>query len=378
MQQPAARSPFIVGRPVRADEPIFGRAAAFQFIVGELTKFSSVNIVGERRMGKTSLLNHLKQYVPESAEPLVLARLDLQDEISNASRFYGSALRELLNNVPNQQRLEGHELARFRERLNRKPEAEYDEFRYILRQLRHGEGLRVRPVLVLDEFERLLEPATPDAFPFPSFFNGLRAHITDELLAMVVASRRSLATYFSDPSRPNSLTSTFPNYLTPFTLQALERDAADGLLLQQNFLTLSEAAEAWHWAGGHPCHLQVAGQAYYQGKIAGHDLPWIRARRQELKDQSCMALNQPIVVQTPPSAEQAQTAASLSLLHGLGMVLWTFPLKIGRVAQALGAKIDDLAAWLIGVGLIILVVLVVLGAATGGDVLDMLKKGLGL
>ena len=55
----ASGSPFVVGRPLRASEPIFGRQAAFRFVAGELAKFSSANIVGERRMGKTSLLNHL-------------------------------------------------------------------------------------------------------------------------------------------------------------------------------------------------------------------------------------------------------------------------------------------------------------------------------
>ena len=70
----APGSPFVVGRPLRASEPIFGREAAFDFIRDALARFSSVNIVGERRMGKTSLLHHLtgqpKRYLrPQPDQP---------------------------------------------------------------------------------------------------------------------------------------------------------------------------------------------------------------------------------------------------------------------------------------------------------------------
>lgn len=84
-------SPFVVGRPLRADEPIFGRAEAFQFIRAQLEHYSSVNIVGERRLGKTSLLNHLlgdqQAYVPPlTLRPLRLAHVDLQGDVTDAGR----------------------------------------------------------------------------------------------------------------------------------------------------------------------------------------------------------------------------------------------------------------------------------------------------
>ena len=90
-------------------------------------------------------------------------------------------------------------------------------------------GSCVRPVIVLDEFERLLEVK---GFPFPDFYNGLRALITEGRLAMVVASRRPLIDYFTDPSRSGSMTSTFPSYFVPYELELLDEAAADALLLQ--------------------------------------------------------------------------------------------------------------------------------------------------
>lgn len=285
---PAGGSPFVVGRPLRASEPIFGRAAAFRFTGSELAKFSSVNIVGERRMGKTSLLHHLlghpERHLPTQADapPLVLAHVDLQGDVGDAPGFYGKALRALCDALP------PGAFDALRGRLHARPTATYTEFEGALKRMRDADAVCVRPVLVVDEFERLLAPTARAGFPFPDFFDGLRALITAELLAMVVASRRTLAETFRE--LPGALTSTFPSYFTPFTLDALDAEAADALLLQPGdpTLTLEAARYARQWAGGHPCHLQAAGQAWYEAQTNGHDRAWARARFDALRAQSCM------------------------------------------------------------------------------------------
>jgi hypothetical protein len=99
-------SPFVIGRPLRADEPIFGRDEVFRFVGQQLARFSSVNVVGERRMGKSSLLNHLlghpEKYFSRSPDepPLLLARVDMQAGISDARQFYRGALVEWLKELP--------------------------------------------------------------------------------------------------------------------------------------------------------------------------------------------------------------------------------------------------------------------------------------
>ena len=171
---------------MRADEPIFGREDAFHFIAQQLVQFSSINIVGERRMGKSSLINHLSGNqdkpisVPADRPPLVLAHVDLQAQVVNEARFYGTALRELLDHLPASRSTEARSLQELRERLHVRPEATYDEFDNTLKQLRDERGVCVRPVVVVDEFEQLLEPALRSGFPFPQFYNGLRALITAE------------------------------------------------------------------------------------------------------------------------------------------------------------------------------------------------------
>jgi hypothetical protein len=373
----ASGSPFVVGRPLRASEPIFGRQAAFRFIAGQLAKFSSVNVIGERRMGRTSLLNHLvgrrdEYLIPQPDQPpLVLACVDLQAGVSTAVRFYGLALRTLLDHLPPSQDAEARRFQDWRERLYARPEAGYDEFERVLKHLRDSFGVCVRPVLIVDEFEHLLAPEVKEGFPFPDFFNGVRALIGAELLAMVITSRRSLADYFRDPIQPDTLTSTFPSYFTPFTLSLLDDAAADALLLQpsDHTLTLKEASEAKRWAGGHPCYLQVAGQDWYEAKAGGRTPRWARRRFAELKRQSCMV------------GHAATVKTSLwpgRLRRTLRAIFRDVPIRIGRLAQGLGARFDDVAAWIIGAATIILILLVLLGVAGGGDLLDVIRKGLGL
>ncbi|MGZ5052965.1 MAG: hypothetical protein ACXWF8_18800 [Methylobacter sp.] len=86
----APLSPFVVGRPLKATEPLFGREETFALIHAALSRFESINLVGERRMGKTSFFNHLlnnPQYsLAPSTPPLLLIRVDLQ-HITDARRF---------------------------------------------------------------------------------------------------------------------------------------------------------------------------------------------------------------------------------------------------------------------------------------------------
>jgi hypothetical protein len=370
----ASGSPFVVGRPLRANEPIFGRDDAFRFIADQLNHFSSVNIVGERRMGKSSLLNHLlgnqSKYLPaqDDQPSLVLAHVDLQRGVTNSSQFYGVALREVLAHLPPSHSAEANEFQTLRQRLTAHPECDYIEFDRTLKQLRDQRGVSVRPVLVIDEFEHLLDPTFKPGFPFPTFFDGLRALITAELLALIVASRKTLAEHFAD--HPESVTSTLPSYLTPFKLGGIDAASADALLLQPSdrTLTLAEVAEARRWAATHPCHLQCAGEAQYEAKRDGHSTEWAQTRFTELVAQSCMVRQ---MIKSP-------TEQPKRLLRVLHAIFIQAPMRIGRIAQKIGAKLDDVAAWFIGAAVIIILLLVLLGLANALDVVGLIKKALGL
>ncbi len=101
-------------------------------------------------MGKTSLLNHLvgrpdEYLLPQPGQPpLVLACLDLQAGVTNKERFYGRALRELLDHLSAGQKAQAGIFQDWRERLHARPEASYDELEEVLRRLRDPRDICVR------------------------------------------------------------------------------------------------------------------------------------------------------------------------------------------------------------------------------------------
>jgi hypothetical protein len=347
-----------------------------QNLAGQLANFNSVNVVGERRIGKTSLLHnlvgHQAEYLTPQPDqpPLVLAQIDLQAGVTNAARFYGRALRTLLDHLPPDCDIRAHNLLALRERVHVQPKVDYDTFERALRHLRDPAGVCIRPVLLVDEFERLIEDEAREGFPYPDFFNGLRALITADLIAMGILSCRPLADYFRDPDPSRTLTSTFPSYFTLFRLAPLDEDAADDLLLQpsDHQLALGEVTRAKRWAGGHPCHLQAAGQAWYEAMSEGHPPHWTRQRFKDLKAQACMVgerwNNRPVKLRW--------------LRRALRLVLLTIPIRIGHLAQRIGLHFDNVAAWFIGTTVIIVIALVLVGVANGSDVIAVIRKGLGL
>ncbi len=354
-------SPFVVGRPLRPDEPIFGREEAFGFVHESMTRYESVNLVGERRMGKTSLLHHLLGNPPSNADRL-LVEVDLQANVTQATDFYGRALRGILADPRAQAAVP--DAAASLQRLQDQPQANFDEFEGLLRRLRDGKS--VRPVLLVDELERLLEPQFSAGFPSPVFFDGLRSLLTADLLALVVASRLTLAEHFE--RHPAAMTSTFPNYLKPFTLRELDDAAADSLLMQGMAcgLSLAEVQAARAWAGGHPCKLQCAGQAWVEAKFGKHDAVWAQQRYQELAGQACLAR----VPATP--ARLRIKRAGRWLARGPRWLGVDLPVKVGGLAQRLGVNLGLVAKWILGV----IVILSLIAWLAGWSDLDTIKEKL--
>ena len=251
-------------------------------------RFKSINLIGERRMGKTSLLKHLlgnqdKYLQPHTQQPpLVLVHVDLQDNISKAEQFYGKALRGLLEALPAQTGPQA--LKSWHGRLRERPESTAIEFENVLKSLKEAENRRVRPVFLIDEFERVFGHHLRAGFPFPDFYDGLRAQISANRVAMVLFTSEKLVRYFTQ----QSLTSTFPSYFQPFTLRELEKEAADYLLLRQpsdHPLTIEQARQARSWAGLHPCRLQCAGAAWYQANSEKKPAQWAKKRYREIVEQ---------------------------------------------------------------------------------------------
>ncbi len=347
--------PFISG-PMITDRRLFvGRREILAQIVGRMEGVQpiSVNIVGERRIGKSSLLYHLFQTWSERVrEPgrYVVAYLNLQSARAQKRTTFYRAVAEALLQRPAVQRYTDVTAPLSQVPLTK---AAFEEGVRALRA--HGP----LPVLCLDEFEALF--AHPDEFD-NSFYDALRSLTNGGSLMLVVASRRPLQTY----RREQRLTSRFFNDGHVLTLGELtEAEAADLVRLPASTvrgaaaaLSLEEQRLARRWGGRHPCRLQLAADALCRARQRGKDVTWAR---HEFENQ-----------------EQAQFGTSGGInWHALCALFLGIPRRLGQLARRTGETVDDVTNWLLGMLIVIVVLLVLLGILRGGDLLSLLRGLLG-
>ncbi len=119
------------------------------------------------------------------------------------------------------------------------------------------EGLA--PVLLVDELDGLLARFDP------RFFERLRNLLGK--VVIVVASRREVATLYQDLGR----TSPFDNRLRLLRLGLLDEAAAEEVLLSGDDLDSDAMALMRRWAGRHPLYLQLLGHALVEAYRLGED-----------------------------------------------------------------------------------------------------------
>jgi len=240
-------NPFFYGGMIREARYFVGRKAELDAVFAALQHLprqaQHVNIVGPRRVGKSSLLWRVKQLLPARipARGLYLSGQGLKDP----DHFYLLLTREL--QVPAQAPL---------------PITVEQTLKDAYRQ-----GRIV--VLLLDELGALLDHGFPR-----DFFDGLRAWMDASLLAVVVATKAPVA----DLVRERGLSSPFFNLFThPVELGPLPADEAEELLERARTcdrpFTAAELAWMKRWArwrnGYHPAKLQLAGYHLYEAKAHG-------------------------------------------------------------------------------------------------------------
>lgn len=238
-------NPFNFGSPVSPDR-FYGRRDVLNHIgnrIGARTA-QSVNLIGLRRSGKTSVLRYvrsrLNEFCAEAQKP-VLVSLDLQNQ-----RFYTpDGLVEGLRRG-------------IKEKTGETPwETEADAW-----DIQDGlEGLRdrgFRLIVLLDEFEaignRLKE--------FENWGEDWRSKVSDGVLTLVIASQRSLSELYGK----FGLTSPFSNVFSTTVLGALEEQEWRKLIQDGFEKQVSEEWIQWvdQMAGGVPFYVQMAGAMLWQ------------------------------------------------------------------------------------------------------------------
>lgn len=221
-------SPFILSNatPTRM---FFGRAAEAATILGTVAT-NSVALLGSRRIGKTSLLRHVRQelhdanFLPFFADCQTVRTWDdfavlakTEWGVDTAQDFRPQHLRELVGRL--------------------------------------GAGSEKPVVILLDEIDQLLEwdrTHEQDSVP-EAFFRACRSLSQEGAAQFVFSGERTIAQRIWDPQSPHW------NFCRPLALTQLTQDAATSLLIQPlKAIGISIAdevqfgAEAWRLTSGHP------------------------------------------------------------------------------------------------------------------------------
>jgi transcriptional regulator with XRE-family HTH domain len=242
-------NPFIYGDPV-PPEKFYGRRQAKLEVKNRIGAIASqsVNIVGLRRIGKTSLLRYIRsnptEFIQAERQPLIVS-LDLQ---SNPVSTPAGIVEGLRRGIMREQGKEP-----WKQDQNEDDWAVQDGL----------EALRdrgVRLIVMLDEFEAIASRLEQ----FQGWGEDWRSKAsTQGLFSLVVASKRPI----SEMYQGLGLTSPFGNIFSTTILGGLEREAWQ-MLVRDGFAgsKVSETTLDWidELAGGWPLYVQMAAALLWQ------------------------------------------------------------------------------------------------------------------
>ncbi|MEE4193886.1 MAG: TIR domain-containing protein [Anaerolineae bacterium] len=260
-------NPFNFGNPIRNPERFIGRQSDLNQVVKRLrsTAHESTSIIGEERIGKTSLLKYLEN--KENADALGLSPdvycmvyIDFQGLADiTPSRFWGRVLQKIDRSISNPN------LAAEIKEIRSQGMFDLFDLEDIF-ALIEDEGLTV--VLLLDEFESVIQNPSFNA----DFFGGLRALAIHANLSIVAASRLELMDLFHFEELKGS---PFFNIFATLNLRPFSQADVSDLLecyLEGTGFTFSddEIKLIRTLSGGFPCFTQMA--AYYVFDAKSHEL----------------------------------------------------------------------------------------------------------
>ncbi|WLE98406.1 MAG: AAA family ATPase [Candidatus Electrothrix communis] len=266
----SARScPFIAGPMITDPSRFVGRREELSLLARRMdgAQPTSVNVIGERRMGKSSLLYHFFQTWEQRVNNptrFVVVYLDLQAKTPPSESAFYQALGRALVKQPAIQRVES-----LRRNLLAPPRSPQD-FAALLEQFSDHVLL---PVFCLDEFEVLLK----NGGQFTDiFFDRLRGFMNASQLMFILSSRRPLDVYAGE----HDLTSAFFNLGHVVALGEFSEDEAEelvGLPVDgEPALDPEERQLALDWGGRHPYLLQMAGTVLFEAWQLGKKTSWAK------------------------------------------------------------------------------------------------------
>lgn len=350
-----ASCPFVAGSKIEDSWRFVGRKDELHAIATKMSGVqpTSVNVVGDKRIGKSSLLYYFcqtwEQRVPEPSR-YVVVYLSLQDaDCHSEIGFYQAVAEALLNSVS------GWKLG-LRNPFKAKP-LDRQAFSDAIKQWKH-QG--VLPVLCLDDFKSLLDH--PEKFD-DGFYDNLRSLMDANALMLVVASPEELTVY----GRKHQYVSSFFNLGHVLKLEELTTDEAIQLVRlpassvssTPPVLSVDEQHHAENWGKRHPYFLQLAGSCLWEARQQNKDIRWAKA-------------------QFDQQSNQFKSKSNHQWGHYLRWLVGDIPVRLGRITKLIGGSVGELTNWSIGFVLMILVILVFAGVLNWNQVWDFVRDKLGI
>ncbi|MCP5094208.1 MAG: protein kinase, partial [Chloroflexi bacterium] len=251
-------NPFFNRQRITDPTYFFGRERQVEALYSAIATRQCRSIVGERKMGKSSLLTHLActeslHHHGFDPDKFVFIYVDLEGMANiNYEEFWPELMDRLELALPDNQ----EKLRERVEDLAMQDEVRFSQVRRILRRIDRA-GLTV--VMMLDEFESL---AGNEAFN-ASFYGELRSLAGELGVVYITASKRSL--YDLTYQHADTLSSPFFNIFSEEPLDLMPVDEANALLMgvsahiETGSFSDEECATLLDLAGPHPFFLQVAG-----------------------------------------------------------------------------------------------------------------------
>jgi tRNA A-37 threonylcarbamoyl transferase component Bud32 len=257
------RNPFFSRQRITDADCFHGRQREIESLYSAIITRQSRSVVGERKLGKSSLLTIIARPAMMERYGLVPARtlfiyLDLEG-MASAERedFWIELLDHLSVSLPPQ----ADTLRDQAERLLDGGKLRFTSVRRLLRRVRDA-GLHL--VLALDEFEGLARNPNFE----PDFYGELRSLAGELGIVYLTASKRGL--YELTYHHTDTLSSPFFNIFSEMSLNLMPIDEARGLLAELSQqgqgpgFCEEEIDLALELAGPHPFFLQVAGFHLYE------------------------------------------------------------------------------------------------------------------
>lgn len=259
-------NPFTFGNPIKDPARFHGRETEIRQILNRLlsSAHESTSIIGERRIGKTSLLSYLSN--PQASAGLgltpdkyCLVYVDFQGLTDiTPTRFWQRVLKKMSRAVADES------LKPTIDQLSSQTEFDLFDLEDLF-QTTMDNGMTV--VLLMDEFEYVTE--NPN---FKSdFYGGLRTLAIHSGVALLPATRRELVDLCHSEEIKGS---PFFNIFANVVLRPFSRDEVNTMLYAyarsaEAEFTPEEADFIWATAGGYPIFVQMAGYYWMEGRAQG-------------------------------------------------------------------------------------------------------------